>query len=77
MNDYVTKPSARNAYLFRQIVDRVGVSRSTIREVIHDPTTPTKPRSRRLILDTPTHYRFILYATLNARQGRKLWRQIA
>ncbi|KAF2179451.1 hypothetical protein K469DRAFT_641349 [Zopfia rhizophila CBS 207.26] len=60
-----------------QIVDRVGVSRSTIREVIHGPTAPTKPRGCRPILDTYTRRRLVLYTTSNTRQRRKSWRRVA
>ncbi|KAF2177510.1 hypothetical protein K469DRAFT_356589 [Zopfia rhizophila CBS 207.26] len=61
----------------QRIVNRVGVSRSTIHEVIHGATTPTKPRGRHSILDTPTHRRLVFNVTLNVYQQRKPWRQIA
>ncbi|KAF2500949.1 hypothetical protein BU16DRAFT_598708 [Lophium mytilinum] len=61
----------------REICKRMGVSLSTVSTVINGPTTPTKSKGRRPILDTPTRHRLVLHATLNADQRRKPWRVIA
>ena len=59
------------------ISQRLGIQQRTISNCLRAPCTPTKPKGREPILNTPLRRLLVQHATQNAEQRRKTREQIA
>lgn len=60
-----------------QIAEKLGIPQKTISRCLNTPLTPSKPRGRPPILNTPIRKLLVRHATENAEQRRKTREEIA
>jgi transposase len=60
-----------------QISRELQIPYETVRRCTHEPITPTKPRGRPSLLNTPLRQRLISHATSSHEQRLKPWTEIA
>lgn len=59
------------------IAQQLGISQQNVSNCLRSPSTPTKPKGRQPILNTPLRHLLVSHATENSEQRRKTREQIA